>query len=362
MLDATDVEYVSTRLDHFASLYKADVSHRLHSLLKRHESDKQTIAAQSQAIQHLQHSIDGLTERVSLATQTSASLTTHHHALRHRCLTLLASSHHHLLLQRVLLSWQHVAHYSSLTRRRALSHRRRALQRTFLVRWRETVRAEKAARVDGYWRGEMKRVREEAVRDSQAEVVRLKEELKELMVTVRMGDRELNDREERMKAAFVRGVCALNKEAMAVFSTDALMEEKDAAGQWAPAAGASSELSDLSASGVSSIAQAGSTSAASSSGMGSSGAGTGLGASTTQGSRGVVAFQPIPLRLSHPYPPVQVPVVTRSGGGGMRDGWEGARGAVPRESTTGSKGSRSGGTSGSDALSTRGSRAHTAKR
>ena len=325
MLDQTDVDYVSSRLDHFASLYKADVSHRLHSLLKRHESDKQTISAQSAAIQHLQHSIEHLTEAAHTATLTSTTLASHHSALRGRCLVLLTRQHSHSTLTRCLLAWHYSAHQSAVTRHRASSHRRHALQRQWFLRWRAWTRAEKAARVDGYWRGEMKRVREEVQREREAEVVQLREEMKEMMITLRLHDRHHGDREERLRQAWMRGVCALNKEAMAAFGEEAA-GGGEGGGGGRRGGGKGDErkeegkeekwTGDMSGSTVSSIAgvSSGSASMASSGLMGS------------LRSEGVVAFQPIPMRLSHPYPSVQVPVITRSvtgGGGGTREEWEG---------------------------------------
>ena len=371
VLDQTDVDYVSSRLDHFAALYKADVQHRLQSLLQRHESDKQTIGAQAAAIEQLQHNIDGLVEQVHTATVTSTTITSHHSALRQRLLAHLSTSHSHHTLTRCLLAWRHHAHHSARTSRSSLHLRRRLLQRSLFTRWRTWTRAEKDARIDAYWREQLKRVREEVGREREAEVNQLKDDLKDLHVTLRMYDRDKGEREERLKQAFVRGVCALNREAMEAFEVGAMggdvgggggggggaREEKESGGQGEWRAGEGG-WSGMSGSTVSSIPLPSASSSGSDGGMGESGVGGMRGG-------GVVSFQPIPMRLSHPYPPVQVPVVTRTVSAGAREDWAAGRG-VGVGRTGGSTKPASGGGSSVRASFAGGSsssaRAHSVKR
>ena len=337
-LDQSDVDYVSTRLDHYVQLYKSDVHSRLQSLVLRHQSDSQTITAQSTAIQQLQQRIESMEDAVHNASEQSSMYEASHGQLRDRYLAHLTRQHRSNRITQTFRQWRQSIADTQTAQQRVHRHRIRQLQRTIFAQWRSNARQQRREADVQHWQQQLTLARETAVREKGEEVRRLKEEMSALLLTVRMHESDKADAEERMRQAFVRGVCALNKEAMSVFGASldqqppphtaaaaSGKEEKVQEEKWAPSTSASSTSSSI----VSSIAH------------GSSNAG-----STSQyGQSSVVTFQPIPLRLSHPYPPVQSPVVSSSavgaalrrsvsavagvggGGGGGAGGFRGVRAA-----------------------------------
>ena len=325
-LDQSDVEYVSTRLDHYIQLYKSDIHTRLQSLVLRHQSDSQTITAQSAAIQQLQHRIEAMEDAVHNASEQSSLHESTHHQLRDRYLAHLTRQHRTSRLTHTFRQWRQWIVDAQSSQQKVTRHRTRQLQRSVFSQWRSTARQQRRETDVQHWQQQLTLARDTAVREKQEEVRRLKEEMSALLLTIRMHESDKADAEERMRQAFVRGVCALNKEAMSVFGASLEQqpqpahpatgkEEKVQEEKYAPSSSTTSSI-------VSSIAYGGSSMAGSQ-------------------SSSVVTFQPIPLRLSHPYPAVQTPVVSSSavgaalrrsvsavggGGGGGGSGLGGFRG------------------------------------
>ena len=321
-LDASDVSYVSTRLDHYVALYQSDVASRLQSLVLRHQSDSQTIAAQSAAIQTLQQRVEAMQDAVHDASSQSSLHEQSHAQLRDRYLAHLTRQHRSARLVHSFRQWRDAIADSQTAQQRVGRHRTRALQRGMFAQWRSNARRQRREADASHWQQQLSLAREAAVREKGEEVRRLKEEMAALLVTARLHESDKAEAEERMRQAFVRGVCALNKEALSVFGAHSNQaqpqpysgaEEKVQEEKWGAASAASSVVSSIT--------------------HGSSHAGS---VSQHSHSSSVVTFQPIPLRLSHPYPPVQSPVVSSSamgsalkrsgsavgggGGGGMRSG------------------------------------------
>ena len=299
-LDQSDVEYVSTRLDHYIALYKSDIDSRLQSLVLRHQSDSQTITAQTAAIQQLQHRIEAMQAAVHDASEQSSMYESSHSQLRDRYLAHLTRQHRSTRLAHSFRQWRQSIVDALTSQQRVQRYRTRQLQRAMFVQWRSNARTQRREADVQHWQQQLTLARETAVREKQEEVRRLKDEMSGLLLTIRMHESDKADAEERMRQAFVRGVCALNKEAMSVFGASldhphtaaaaAGKDEKVQEEKWAPSASAASSI-------VSSIAHSGSSIA---------------GSSSHNQSSSVVQFQPIPLRLSHPYPPVHSPVVVSS--------------------------------------------------
>ena len=287
-VDAADVEYVSTRFEHYLVLYERDVRQRLMQLLSRHHTDNQTIAAQHDAIARLQHQLDQQSNALHAASSAASSLSSAVSSLRDKHIALLIRYRSSLDLAQSFRQWRGRSQAGSRRRQAAEERRGQLLLRQTMGSWRSGVRLLREERQRQETDDAVERVRAETVSLREEEVRRLKAELRELLVVIRLHEREKGDREERMRQAFVRGVCALNKEAMSVFGNGTAPEEEKEQDEQAAATAAAA------AAGLSPIPHTAASASQSSSSANSS----------------VIQFQPIPLRLSHPYPPTQLPSVS----------------------------------------------------
>mmetsp|Transcript_35960 Transcript_35960/g.89775 ORF Transcript_35960/g.89775 Transcript_35960/m.89775 type:complete len:288 (-) Transcript_35960:452-1315(-) len=95
-------------------------------------------------------------------------------------------------------------------------HFGKALSRKVLCAWRSAARTERIARVDYYWRGQVDEARSLAAADHREQVLSLQLQLQQAHEQINISMQERDALEDELKRAFMRGVCALNMEAVSI--------------------------------------------------------------------------------------------------------------------------------------------------
>jgi hypothetical protein len=95
-------------------------------------------------------------------------------------------------------------------------HFGRTLFRKVLGGWRSAARAERVARVDAYWRGQVEAARTNAAAEEREQVEALQLQLAQAREQIRISAEQRDALEDELKRAFMRGVCALNMEAVSI--------------------------------------------------------------------------------------------------------------------------------------------------
>jgi len=119
-------------------------------------------------------------------------------------------------------TWREWTRYVSLARRERRLERQpeahfgKALGRKVISLWRSAARAERIARVDAYWRAQLDDARAFAASEQHERVESLELQLHQAREQIRIGIEQRDALEDELKRAFMRGVCALNMEAVAI--------------------------------------------------------------------------------------------------------------------------------------------------
>lgn len=119
-------------------------------------------------------------------------------------------------------TWQQWARHISLARRERRferlpeAHFRKALGRKVLDAWRTAARSERIGRVDAYWRQQVEEARALAASEAREALESLDAQLAQAHEQVRLGVEQRDALEDELKRAFMRGVCALNMEAVSI--------------------------------------------------------------------------------------------------------------------------------------------------
>lgn len=88
--------------------------------------------------------------------------------------------------------------------------------RKVLGAWRTAARAERISRVDSYWRSQVEEARTRAASEQQERTESLEAQLAQANEAMRIGVEQRDALEAELKRAFMRGVCALNMEAVSI--------------------------------------------------------------------------------------------------------------------------------------------------
>jgi hypothetical protein len=95
-------------------------------------------------------------------------------------------------------------------------HYGKVLLRKVVCGWRSSARTDRAARTDTYWRGKCDEARTDAAVETREQLEALTLQLQQAREQIHIGAEQRDALEDELKRAFMRGVCALNMEAVSI--------------------------------------------------------------------------------------------------------------------------------------------------
>ena len=98
-------------------------------------------------------------------------------------------------------------------------HYKRRVLAQVLSSWRSVARASKRAADERYWRDQVQQTTSNLIADYEKNLSELRHQLAQAEDVIRYHHEDQVAAEEKLRQAFIRGVCALNREAVSVFTT-----------------------------------------------------------------------------------------------------------------------------------------------
>ncbi|KAJ3022244.1 Centrosomal protein poc5 [Thoreauomyces humboldtii] len=141
-------------------------------------------------------------------------------ALMERCLKFLEEKRRRSSLGLVFARWrlrQMAVHLSRAASRTARTHASRTLLRKTLHCWKEVAGTNWRRTIEGRIKAEAEKAMEQLAAEYDGRIVKLEAKLKDVHEKLHVSEEARGLQEEDMKKAFMRGVCALNMEAMSMF-------------------------------------------------------------------------------------------------------------------------------------------------
>lgn len=231
--EESDVEFVQGQLDYHWSKCKEEIMARLVARQRRMEDEQRRLdsfrASYVTHVNALQEEIEKLKE---------ANLKHEREGARHRGQQgnmVAAWSNQHAQVVGVRLvsaawaSWRsqflEEQTLKRLTSQVARPHYKKRVLLQVLSSWRSVARAGKRASDEKYWRNEVQQTTTNLIADYEKNLSELRHQLAQAEDVIRYHHEDQSMMEEKLKQAFIRGVCALNREAVSVFTTPSVFAD-----------------------------------------------------------------------------------------------------------------------------------------
>lgn len=222
-----DVEFIENQLDYHYRQCKEEIMGRLLARQRRLEDEQRRLDAfRANYVTHvnaLQDEIERLKELNlkkdreldRLHSQQSKMVESwtiqHDHVLRHRYQSMVWS-----VWRRSFLDQQEL---KRLTAKFVHPHYRKRMLLKVISSWRSQARASKRVADEAYWRGQIQETTAQLIQDYEKNLSELRHQLAQAEDVIRYHHEDQTMVEEKLKQAFIRGVCALNREALSVFTS-----------------------------------------------------------------------------------------------------------------------------------------------
>jgi len=231
--EESDVEFVAHQLDYHWSKCKDDILARLVARQRRLEDEQRRL--DQFRLSYVTH-VNAMQEEIEKLKE--ANLKAEREAARHRgqqeqMVAGWTAQHAQVVgLRLKAAAWgawrkqfQDEQQAKRLTAKFAQPHWRRHVLQSVWGAWHSMARATKRKSDEEYWRDQVKQTTANLIADYEKNLSELRHQLAQAEDVIRYHHEDQSMMEEKLKQAFIRGVCALNREALSVFTTPAEVAE-----------------------------------------------------------------------------------------------------------------------------------------
>ncbi len=225
--EESDVEFVSHQLDSHWSQCKEDIMARLVARQRRVEDEQLRLDNFRKSyvlhVNAMQEEIEKLKEANLKAEREAAR----HRGQQEQMVSSWTNQHAQVVGLRLRTAawnlWRkqflEETQMKRLTTKFVEPHQRRRVLTSVLSAWRSVARSSKRVADERYWRNQVQQTTTNLISDYEKNLGELRHQLAQAEDVIRYHHEDQSMMEEKLKQAFIRGVCALNREALSVFTT-----------------------------------------------------------------------------------------------------------------------------------------------
>lgn len=222
-----DIDEVNETLTHHYGLLREAINEKLHSMKKnmivRHQEEIANVTiASEESNNSLQDKIERLKEEIYELKMDNNDLVLQQgkflKAWSNKQNQLVSIQRAGVLFRRWKANVQRIKNDRETNRLWVRRYHQNRMMAQVLSSWRTVARAERKKKETMLWKKQMKDITTKLVNKYEKSLADLRSELAATLLQIRHKNEDQTFVEEKMKQAFMRGICALNREAMVLFN------------------------------------------------------------------------------------------------------------------------------------------------